>query len=121
MGTVDAKVISETAMMVKKDIGILTFIVETGYPTGPKFLGCNEQNQAKYVPSACEQAFTCDAINRLGGFDFRTVIGAPFPFMRTILGYSQNKTAQSLGGWNMRTRSNRSADESKSKMMRLGK
>lgn len=82
----DASVISKTASQVKRFTGHPIFVIETGYPTGPKWLGYNQQKQAKYVRSACEQAFTCDAITGLGWFRFSDSYWNSFPSHENYFG-----------------------------------
>jgi len=96
---IDASLLGRTATEVKKKIGLPIFIIETGYPTGPKVLGYTEANQAKYIRSACEEAFSCDAITGLGWFRFSDSYWRSFPFPENHFGLLTKEGAPKLG-WN---------------------
>jgi len=48
---------------VKTQVSLPVFITETGYPSGPKLEGYNEDNQALYATEASQQALSLDALN----------------------------------------------------------
>jgi hypothetical protein len=96
---IDASLLGRTATEVKKKIGLPIFIIETGYPTGPQILGYSEANQAKYIRSACEEAFSCDAITGLGWFRFSDSYWRSFPFPENHFGLLTKEGTPKIG-WN---------------------
>ena len=96
---IDASLLGRTATEAKKKTGLPIFIIETGYPTGPHALGYSEANQAKYIRSACEEAFSCDAITGLGWFRFSDSYWRSFPFPENHFGLLTKEGAPKLG-WN---------------------
>ena len=93
----DATMISDTAKLVKRSTGVPCFVIETGYPTGPKWLGYSEERQAKYIRSACEQAFTCDALSGLGWFRLSDTFWRSFPFHENYFGLLSKHGRPKLG------------------------
>jgi hypothetical protein len=94
----DATVICDRASEVRRETGLPTFVVETGYPTGPSFLGYSEKKQTKYIRSACTQAFSCDAIKGLGWFRFSDSYWRSFPFHENYFGLL-TKQGRLKPGW----------------------
>ncbi|MHB8567214.1 MAG: glycoside hydrolase 5 family protein [Nitrososphaerales archaeon] len=74
------------ATEAKKIIGKPVMIAETGYPSGPKFLGYSERNQTKYVRAVCEEAYSCDEITGLGMWRLSDTYWISFPFQENQFG-----------------------------------
>ncbi len=55
------------------------FIAETGYPSGPAFLGYSKQKQAQYVELAVKEAFTEDTINAVALWRYIDTAWRSFP------------------------------------------
>jgi hypothetical protein len=94
---VDVSVMSETSTRVKRETGLPVFVSETGYPTGPRLLGYDEEKQAKYIRSACGEAFSCDAITGLGWFKFSDSYWKSFPFHENHFGLLREGGTPKLG------------------------
>ena len=76
----------KVATEAKKIAGKPVMIAETGYPSGPKLFGYNEQNQAEYVRAACEEAFSCDGICGLAMWRLSDTYWLSFPFQENNFG-----------------------------------
>ena len=74
------------ASEVKSETGSHVIIAETGYPSGPRLLGYNEENQATYVRSACEVAYQCDAVDALCIWRFADTSWRSFPMQENHFG-----------------------------------
>jgi hypothetical protein len=98
-GPIDASLMGSTALQVKRETGLPLFVIETGYPTGPKLLGYEEGKQVQYVRAACEPAFTCDAITGLGWFRFSDSYWRSFPPQENHFGLLTREGKPKLG-WN---------------------
>jgi hypothetical protein len=98
-GPIDASRLRTTALQVKKEAGLPIFIIETGYPTGPRLLGYDESKQSQYVRAACEAAFTCDAITGLGWFRFSDSYWKSFPPQENHFGLLTQE-GRPKSGWN---------------------
>ena len=96
---IDASVISRAAMQARRETGLPIFVIETGYPTGPRLLGYNEEKQAKYISSACEQAFSSDSVSGLGVFRFSDSHWKSFPFHENHFGLL-TRFGKPKRGWN---------------------
>lgn len=95
---IDASLLSRTAQGVKKRVGLPIFVIETGYPTGPRPFGFSAQKQSKYIRAACEQSFSCDAITGLGWFRFSDSYWRSFPFTENHFGLL-TKEGMPKPGW----------------------
>jgi hypothetical protein len=95
----DASKLATIALQAKRETGLPVFVVETGYPTGPRLFGFDEDRQSEYVHSACEQAFTCDAITGLGWFRFSDSYWKSFPPQENYFGLL-TKEGRPKSGWN---------------------
>jgi hypothetical protein len=78
-GLTEALEIGQTARQARRETGLPTFVIETGYPTGPRWLGYGEKRQVNYIGEACEEAYACDAIRGLGWFRFSDSYWRSFP------------------------------------------
>jgi hypothetical protein len=87
-----------TALEVRKQTGLPIFVIETGYPTGPRLFGYDEAKQCQYIRTACETAFTCDAITGLGWFRFSDSYWLSFPPQENHFGLL-NKEGRPKAGW----------------------
>jgi len=96
---INASELASTALKVRKETGLPIFVVETGYPTGPRILGFSEENQSRYIRSACEVAFSCDAISGLGWFRFSDSYWKSFPPQENHFGLL-TEGGRPKSGWN---------------------
>ncbi|MDA4128982.1 MAG: hypothetical protein OK422_05975 [Thaumarchaeota archaeon] len=87
------------ALQVRKGTGLPIFVIETGYPTGPRLFGYDEVKQCQYIRNACETAFTCDAITGLGWFRFSDSYWKSFPPQENYFGLL-TKEGRPKAGWN---------------------
>ena len=71
---------------IKKETGKPVLITETGYPSGPNFLGYSKTNQSKYVKQVCEEAYSIDAISALSMWRLRDSYWLSFPFQENSFG-----------------------------------
>lgn len=94
---IDASLLTRTAQEVKKETGSPIFVIETGYPTGPRPFGFSEEKQSRYIRSACEEAFSCDAITGLGWFRLSDSYWKSFPFPENHFGLLTKKGGPKLG------------------------
>ena len=94
---INALELGTTALKARNEAGIPIFVVETGYPTGPGFVGFNEEKQQHYVRSACEVAFSCDAITGLGWFRFSDSYWKSFPHQENHFGLLTREGRPKLG------------------------
>ncbi len=62
------------------------YIIETGYPSGPKVLAYSEQRQKEYVRSACVSAFSDRRVSGLGLYRFADSYWNSFPPMENYFG-----------------------------------
>ncbi len=69
----------QLAGAVGKETGLPVFIAETGYPSGPRLFGYSEENQARYVKLACEEASSSDALRSLCLWRFSDSYWRSFP------------------------------------------
>src|SRR5579863_609340 len=88
-----------TALQVRKETGLPIFVVETGYPTGPRIFGYDQDKQCQYIRTACETAFTCDAITGLGWFRLSDSYWKSFPPQENYFGLLTKEGAPK-SGWN---------------------
>lgn len=98
-GTIDASELSTVASQVKKETGLPIFVIEAGYPTGLRLVGYDEVKQCRYIRSACEMAFTCDAITGPGWFRFSDSYWKSFPPQENHFGLL-TKEGRPKSGWN---------------------
>jgi len=94
---IDASALTRTSTRVRKETGLPVVISETGYPTGPRLLGFSEEKQAKYIRSACEEAFSCDAIRGLSWFKFSDSYWNSFPYHENHFGLLRKEGNPKLG------------------------
>jgi hypothetical protein len=87
-----------TALEVRKETGLPIFVIETGYPTGPRLFGYSEAKQCEYIRIACETAFSCDAITGLGWFRFSDSYWRSFPPQENYFGLLSKK-GRPKPGW----------------------
>ena len=87
-----------TALQVRRETGLPIFVIETGYPTGPRLFGYDETKQCQYIRTACETAFTCDAITGLGWFRFSDSYWLSFPPQENHFGLLK-KEGTPKAGW----------------------
>jgi hypothetical protein len=71
---------------VKNATGLPVYIAETGYPSGPSFLGYDTVKQSEYVESACKESFACDDITALCLWRFSDSYWRSFPFQENYFG-----------------------------------
>lgn len=74
------------ATMVKQETGKQVIVAETGYPSGPRFLGYTEERQAEYIKSACETAHSCDSLSALCMWRFSDSYWRSFPMQENHFG-----------------------------------
>jgi hypothetical protein len=98
-GPINASKLGVTALQVRQDTGLPIFVMETGYPTGPRLLRYDEEKQSRYVRAACETAFTCDAITGLGWFRFSDSYWKSFPPQENHFGLL-TRDGRPKSGWN---------------------
>jgi hypothetical protein len=83
---------------VRKQTGKPLIVAETGQPSGPHILGYNEQRQAEYIESACEEAYSSDAINALCVWRFSDSYWKSFPMQENYFGLL-TKEMESKPAW----------------------
>jgi hypothetical protein len=71
---------------VANDSGKPIIISETGYPSGPSFLGYTRSNQSEYVRKACLDAFALDSVNGIGLWRYSDTPWRSFPFQENYFG-----------------------------------
>ncbi len=71
--------IGNLAEQVGKETDMPIYIIETGYPTGPRLLGFSSARQAEYVSSVCRQASSCEKLSGLGIYRFADSYWDSFP------------------------------------------
>ena len=82
----DVSEIAKVSREANKATGLPIYIIETGYPTGPHFLGFDEGHQSKYVTSACEYATSNDEVKGLGMYRFSDSYWKSFPTQENYFG-----------------------------------
>jgi hypothetical protein len=82
----DVSEIAKVSHEANKATGLPIYIIETGYPTGPHFLGFNEEHQSKYVASACKYATSNDEVKGLGMYRFSDSYWKSFPTQENYFG-----------------------------------
>lgn len=83
---INAARLSTISTQVKRETGLPILITETGYPTGPRLMGFDEENQRTFVRSACGHAFGSDDVIGLGWFRFSDSYWKSFPFQENHFG-----------------------------------
>jgi hypothetical protein len=91
----EIKIVSED---VKRQVGKPLIIAETGQPSGPHILGYNEERQAQYIRSACEEAFSSDAIDALCIWRLSDSYWRSFPMQENYFGLL-TKDMESKPAW----------------------
>jgi hypothetical protein len=71
---------------VKKKVGKQLIVAETGQPSGPHLLGYSEEHQAEFIRSACEEAYTSDAIDAFCVWRFSDSYWKSFPMQENHFG-----------------------------------
>ena len=71
---------------VKRQTGKQVIIAETGQPSGPQFFGYTENRQAEYIRSACQTAYSCDAVSALCVWRFTDSYWRSFPMQENYFG-----------------------------------
>lgn len=71
---------------VKRVTGKPVIISETGYPSGPSWLGYTEKRQAEYVRRASLEAFECQSINALAIWRYCDTVWRSFPPQENYFG-----------------------------------
>ncbi|MFC1507436.1 hypothetical protein ACFLQ6_10265, partial [Thermoproteota archaeon] len=72
---------------------------ETGYPSGPFFLGYSASKQTKYVSRACSDASDIEAICGIGIWRYRDSAWRSFPFQENHFGLI-NSMGNPKPAWN---------------------
>ncbi len=75
-----------------KSAGKPVFIAETGYPSGPSFLGYSGQKQAQYVELALKEALATDEINAIGIWRYIDTSWRSFPEQENHFGLIDEKS-----------------------------
>jgi hypothetical protein len=75
---VDARVITK-AEEIAENIGKNVIISETGYPSGPSWLGYSYTKQAQYIMRACLQAFECRHVSAISIWRYADTSWRSFP------------------------------------------
>ena len=91
--------IFKKANRVKTELGRKVIISETGYPSGPFFLGYSASKQAKYVSRACSDASDIEAICGIGIWRYRDSAWRSFPFQENHFGLI-NSMGNPKPAWN---------------------
>ena len=76
---------------VAKALGKPVMISETGYPSGPSFLGYSAERQAEYVASACRDAHQLDGVTGIGIWRYIDTAWRSFPPQENHFGLIDNK------------------------------
>jgi len=76
---------------VAKALGKPVMISETGYPSGPSFLGYSADGQAEYVASACRDAHQLDGVTGIGIWRYIDTAWRSFPPQENHFGLFDNK------------------------------
>ncbi|MDG6900664.1 MAG: hypothetical protein JRM80_01685 [Nitrososphaerota archaeon] len=81
----------KTASEYSRAIGKPVFIAETGYPSGPSFLGYSSQKQAQYVELALREALATEGINAIGIWRYIDTAWRSFPEQENHFGLIDEK------------------------------
>jgi len=81
-----AEEVRTVSQNVKKLTGKPLIVAETGQPSGPHVLGYDEQRQAEYVRSVCEEAYSSDALDALCIWRFSDSYWKSFPMQENHFG-----------------------------------
>jgi hypothetical protein len=76
---------------VAKALGKPVLISETGYPSGPSFLGYSPERQAEYIASACRDAHELDGVTGIGIWRYIDTSWRSFPPQENHFGLFDNK------------------------------
>ncbi len=68
------------------ELGKPIIISETGYPSGPSFLGYTPSKQVEYVTRACSEAFALESVNGIGLWRYSDTAWRSFPFQENYFG-----------------------------------
>jgi hypothetical protein len=82
----DVSDIAKVSVEANESTGLPIYIIETGYPTGPRWFGFTEKQQAKYVASACKYAYESDEVKGLGMYRFSDSYWKSFPTQENYFG-----------------------------------
>lgn len=82
----DASIIQKISKEAADATSLPVYVMETGYPSGPRLLGFTERRQAKFVASASKNAFTGDDIKGLSIFRFADSYWKSFPYHENHFG-----------------------------------
>ncbi len=74
------------ADIAAEETGLPVYIIETGYPAGPRIFWFDEAKQAAYTASACKHAQESEKIHGLGMYRFSDSYWQSFPAMENYFG-----------------------------------
>jgi hypothetical protein len=94
----NAEVIKTVSQQAKKQTGRQLIVAETGQPSGPKLLGYSEEKQAEYVKSACEEAYSSDALDGISIWRLSDSYWKSFPMQENHFGLL-SKELQNKPAW----------------------
>jgi hypothetical protein len=87
---INVKVLKEADQVAKK-LSKPVMISETGYPSGPSFLGYSADSQAKYVTDACRSAHALDGVTGIGIWRYIDTSWRSFPPQENHFGLFDNR------------------------------
>ena len=76
---------------VSKGLGKPVMVSETGYPSGPSFLGYSPDRQAEYVEGASRQAYALDGVTGIGIWRYIDTSWRSFPPQENHFGLFDNR------------------------------
>ncbi len=79
------------AEQVARKLSKSVVVSETGYPSGPSFLGYSAHSQAKYITEACKVAHGLDGVTGIGIWRFIDTAWRSFPPQENHFGLFDNK------------------------------
>ena len=78
--------LKEKVLEAKSLSGKQIMITETGYPSGPRLFGFDQEKQVEYTRAICEEAHSIDSVGALGIWRLSDPYWLSFPFQENSFG-----------------------------------